>query len=176
MTRVKSIIAHGEKLRQRGHNPLMLWSLSNKDHPLSAEQLKARKYIIDNETIPDEYDIFLFNATAETSINLNTPIDFFIAHNPDETTITQSRGRYRVDIDTLYVQDTKAFEPIPESYLNRPVNRTELKELRAFLHMKKDNGKHEIKVDDMLREFSKHGYNVESGMRNRRQCFIIRKK
>lgn len=49
MKRVKPMIALGEELRQRGHNPLMLWSLSNEEYPLSAEQLKARKYIIDNE-------------------------------------------------------------------------------------------------------------------------------
>ena len=176
MARIKQMKPVGKLLRERGHNPLMLWSLSNKDHPLSAEQLKARKYIIDNERIPDEYDIFLFNATAETSINLDNPIDFFIAHNTSETSVIQSRGRYRNDIDTLYVEDVRGFAPIPESFLNRPVNRTELKELRALLRMKKDKDRHEIKIDDMLREFSNHGYNVEPGMRNRRQCFTIRKK
>ena len=177
MKRVKPMIALGEELRQRGHNPLMLWSLSNEEYPLSAEQLKARKYIIDNEAIPDEYDIFLFNATAETSINLNSQIDFFVAHNTSETSITQSRGRYRIDLDTLYVQDMRSVKPIPDCYLNRPLNRTELKELRALLGMKKDNDKrHEISIDDMLREFSNHGYNVEYGNRNRRDSFIIRKE
>ena len=78
----------------------MLWSLANTDYPLSAEQLRARKFIIENEEVPPQYDIFLFNATAETSINLRNPIDFFIANNPNETSITQSRGRYRVDITT----------------------------------------------------------------------------
>ena len=176
MARIKPIKALGEELRRRGHNPLMLWSLSNKEHPLSAEQLQARKYIIDNEAIPPEYDIFLFNATAETSINLNTPIDFFIAHNTSDTSIIQSRGRYRVDIDTLYVEDLRSVKPIPESYLNRPVNRTELKELRAYLGMKKDKDWHEIGINDMVREFSNYGYNAEPCMWNRRKCFIIRKK
>jgi hypothetical protein len=138
--------------------------------------LKARKYIIENERIPGEYDIFLFNATAETSINLDNPIDFFIAHNTSETSVIQSRGRYRNDIDTLFVEDVRGFAPIPESYLNRPVDRTELKELRALLHMKKDKDRHEISIDEMLREFSNHGYNVEPGMRSRRQCFTIRMK
>lgn len=177
MKRITDIKAIGEKLRERGHNPLMLWSLSNDEHPLSAEQLLARKYIIDKERIPDEYDIFLFNATAETSINLNNEIDFFIAHNTSETSIIQSRGRYRNDIDTLYIEDVRGFAPIPESYLNRPLNRTELKELRTLLRMKKDSVKrHEIRIDDMLREFSNHGYNVDSTTLKRRQAFIIRKE
>ena len=88
MTRVKQMIAVGNRLREEGHNPLMLWSLSNTDYPLSAEQLRARKFIIENEEVPPQYDIFLFNATAETSINLRNPIDFFIAHNPSDTSIT----------------------------------------------------------------------------------------
>lgn len=177
MARIKQMKEVGKILRERGHNPLMLWSLSNAEHPLSAEQLKARKYIIEKERIPDEYDIFLFNATAETSINLDNPIDFFIAHNTSETSVIQSRGRYRNDIDTLYVEDVRGFAPIPDSYLDRPLDRKELAVLRAHLGMKKDSKKrHEISIDDMLREFSNHGYNVEAGMRNRKQCFTIRKK
>ena len=177
MARIKQMKEVGKILRERGHNPLMLWSLSNAEHPLSAEQLNARKYIIEKERIPDEYDIFLFNATAETSINLDNPIDFFIAHNTSETSIIQSRGRYRNDIDTLYVEDVRSFASIPDSYLNRPLDRKELAVLRAHLGMKKDSKKrHEISIDDMLREFSNHGYNVEAGMRNRKQCFTIRKK
>ncbi len=47
----------------------------------------------------------MFNATAETSINIRSHMDFFIAHNTDETTITQSRNRYRGDLDTSYIYD-----------------------------------------------------------------------
>lgn len=177
MKHVQPLYNLGKELQARGHNPLMLWSLNYEKIPLSAEQLSARKYIIEHERVPEEYDIFLFNATAETSINLDNEIDFFIANNTSETSIIQSRGRYRNDIDTLFVEDVRGFAPIPESYLNRPLNRTELKELRSLLRMKKDNEKrHEISIDDMLMEFSNHGYNVDSTMLNRRQAFIIRKE
>ncbi len=176
MKHVKPMRALGEELRKRGFNPLMLWSLSNEEFPLTAEQLDARKYIIENEAIPEEYDIFLFNATAETSINLNDKVDFFIAHNTNSTSVTQSRGRYRSNIDTLFKEDVKGFEPIPDSYLGRPLNRTELKELRDFLGIKKETKRrHDISIDDMLVEFSNHGYNVEQKKRNRRDSFIIQK-
>ena len=165
-------------LRANGHNPLLLWSLKNTDYELSQEQLDARQCLIEHEEVPPQYNIFMFNATAETSINIrpNRKWDFFIANNPNPTVITQSRGRYRNDIDTLYVEDKRAFESIPDSYLDRPVDRTELKELRAHLGMKKDKDWHEIRIDDMLREFSNHGYNVEYSKRNRRDSFIIRRE
>ena len=176
MKRVKPMIQLGAKLRERGFNPLMLWSLNYEETPLSAEQLRARKYIIDNEAVPDEYDIFMFNATAETSINIRSHMDFFIAHNTSDTSITQSRGRYREDLETLYVEDLRGVNSIPDSYLDRWLDRKELKELRSLLGMKKDKDRHEISIDDMLREFSNHGYNVEYSKRNRKDAFIIRKQ
>lgn len=36
--------------------------------------------------------------------------------------------------------------------------------------------KHSASIDDMLREFSNHGYNVEYSKRNRKDAFIIRKQ
>lgn len=176
MTRVKQMIAVGNRLREQGHNPLMLWSLANTDYPLSAEQLRARKFIIENEAVPDEYDIFLFNATAETSINLRNPIDFFIANNPNETSITQSRGRYRVDIDTLFIYDTQGSVIVPDAYLNRNLTRKELGELREQLHLKKDAKGHQISIDDMLDQFKDCGYNVDYQKVKRKDTFVIRLK
>ncbi len=176
MKHVKPMIALGAKLRERGFHPLMLWSLNYEDAPLSAEQLRARKYIIDNEAVPDEYDIFMFNATAETSINIYSHMDFFIAHNTSATNIIQSRGRYRNNLETFYVEDVRGVTDIPESYLGKPLDRKELKEMRALLGIKKDKDRHEISIDDMLLEFSNHGYNVEYSKRNRKDCFVIQKQ
>jgi len=174
---VMDLITLGDKFRARGFNPLMLWSLSYEKQPLTTEQLKARKYIIDNEAVPDEYDIFLFNATAETSINLYSHMDFFIAHSTGETSIEQSRGRYRGDLQTLFIRDMRSIRPIPDHFLNVPRDRTELKGLRDYLGIKKDNDKrHEISIDDMLREISKNGYNVEPIRKNQKDYFIIRKE
>ena len=41
-------------LRARGFNPLLIWSLSNEKHIMTAEQLIARQYIIENEAVPEE--------------------------------------------------------------------------------------------------------------------------
>ena len=100
---VQPMLRFGDILRERGFNPLLLWSLSYEKKQMDAAQFAARQYIIEHEAVPDEYDVFLFNATAETSINIRSHMDFFIAHDTGETHITQSRGRYRGNLDTLYI-------------------------------------------------------------------------
>lgn len=176
---IQPIIKAGDFLRARGFNPLMLWSTENKDHPLSKEQLDAREYLIEKEAIPEEYDVFLFNATAETSINIkpdNGPKwDFFIAHNTDETTITQSRGRYRGNLDTLYVYDRNGAIIVPIEFMNRNLNNNNMKELRDRLALKKDRKGHAPSIDAMVVLLNDNGYNCEVFWLDRKKTFRITK-
>lgn len=183
--RVEDIKAYGEILRARGFNPLLIWSDKNKDHIMSAEQLWARQYIIENEAVPDEYDVFLFNATAETSINIRSHMDFFIAHNTGDTHITQSRGRYRADLDTLYVWDRNSpyVVTVPNEFLDKVLFREDLKELRSRLNLVKDESGHEVSYDNMLRIITDCGYTCEQGTgkgatkkERRRKYYILRKE
>jgi len=179
---IKPLKKAEEFLRARGHNPLMLWSLSNEDHPLSEEQLKAREFLITEERIPPEYDIFLFNATAETSINIRPSKekdfrwDFFIAHNANETSITQSRGRYRGDLDALYVYDKSGAVIVPDDCLNRNLSYHDMVQLSKRLDLKKDKKrKHSLSVPDMVILLNDSGYNCEVKWVNRRKTFVITK-
>lgn len=72
---------------------------------MTEEQYAARDYILQKEEIPPQYDLFIFNASCETSINIRGQVDYFIAHTTKPTSITQARGRYRGDLETLYVFD-----------------------------------------------------------------------
>ena len=87
---------------------------------MTEEQYAARAYILQNEEIPTQYDLFIFNGSCETSINIRGHVDYFIAHTTMPTHITQSRGRYRGDLETLYVFDHDCAEPItvPEEFLD----------------------------------------------------------
>lgn len=166
-----------EILRGRGFNPLMIWSLDYKE-PMNAEQLAARAYIIENEAVPEEYDVFLFNATAETSINIRSHMDFFIAHETGDTHITQSRGRYRGDLETLYVYDRNSSYAVvvPDEFLDRVLFREDLKELRARLDMVKNENGGDFSCDHMLRVFTDCGYICENCYVKRRKAYIIRRK
>lgn len=174
---ITPLVRYADILRDRGFHPLMLWSTTNSAHPLDASQLAARQYIIENESVPDEYNVFLFNATAETSINIRSHMDFFIAHDTNQTPIAQSRGRYRGDLETLYIFDRNSpyAVSVPDEYLNRTLFRKDLSELRNCLNLVKDKKGHLPSIDDMLRIISSSGYVYEQGIKNRKQTFTIRK-
>ncbi len=167
---------YGDILRERGFNPLMLWS-KNYEKPLSDKQREALQYIIENEKVPEEYDVFLFNATAETSINIRSHMDFFIAHNKEETHITQSRGRYRGDLDTLYIYkpDSNDGIVVPDEFLNRMLFREDMNQLREFLDIKKDKHGHQLSLPDLVSKLFDCGYSIEKGKQKRRDYWIITK-
>ena len=173
---VHTLRKYGEMLQDRGFHPLILWS-KNYEISLNAEQLAAWKHIIEHEEIPEEYDVFLFNATAETSINIRSHMDFFIAHNTGETHVTQSRGRYRGDLDRLFLYDPSGpcAIVVPDSFLNRPLFRKDLKELRDYLKLPKDAKGHPPSIDNMLRQISDNNYSYEEGIHQRKKIIVIRK-
>ena len=124
-----------------GHKPICVWSLSNADHPMTEEQLAAREYILEHEELPPQYDLFIFNGSCETSINIRGHVDYFIAHTANPTSLTQARGRYRGDLDTLYLYDKEKGEIIvPDDYLDVRLSTGQKHELRAKLGIKDAKG------------------------------------
>lgn len=176
---VQPIIRAGKILKARGFNPLMLWSTDYEKTPLTKEQLDARQFLIENERIPPEYDIFLFNATAETSINIRPSEendfrwDFFIAQATDDTRLTQSRGRYRGDLDALYVYDKSGTVIVPEEYLYRDLTNKEMGALRDRLGLKKDKKGHPLSIEDMVVLLNDNEYNCEVKWVKRKKVFTI---
>lgn len=143
VSRVNQMLQFETLARECGRRPICVWSLSNKDHPMTEEQLRVREYILDREAVPEEYDLFIFNASCETAINIRSCTDFFIAHNTNPTHIEQARGRYRRDIDTLYVLDTEnGCISVPDEYLNHPLFKEEKDALRAHIGIKNNKGRY----------------------------------
>ena len=176
---VQQMCDYGNILRERGFNPLLIWSLNYKKKQMNAAQLAARQYIIEKEAVPDEYDVFLFNATAETSINIYSHMDFFIAHNTEKTHIDQSRGRYRGDLETLYIYDRENGGAIvvPDEFMNRPLFMKDQELLRDFLDIRKnDSHSHILSVNDTLSRIDDCGYICERTTKNRKKCVIIHKE
>ena len=158
---------------------MMLWSMDYEKVPLDERQLEARQFLIENERIPPEYDIFLFNATAETSINIrpdekyNFKWDFFIANDPNEASTTQARGRYRGDLETFYLFDRNGAVRVPSEYLNRNLSNKEMVQLRDKLRLKKDKKGHPLPVDDMVIQLRNCGYDCKVFDLNRKKTFKI---
>ncbi len=159
-----------------GHKPICVWSLTNTDHPMTEEQLAARQYILKHEELPPQYDLFIFNGSCETSINIRGHIDYFIAHTANLTSLTQARGRYRGDLDLLYVYDKEKGEIIvPEEFLDIQLFTDNKRELRARLGLKDEKG-HPIPYGKLEVRLKDCGYTIESGRKDNSRFIIIRKE
>ena len=84
-------------------NVEMIWSRNNDRYTLSSRQHEIWNSILNQSKIPDETDILMFNASCQTGVNINTLVDFMVADEWDEDTITQARGRIRNDLPLLFL-------------------------------------------------------------------------
>jgi hypothetical protein len=108
-------------LQSKLHNAAVLVSQQNKYH-FTKQMEKLRQYIIDNETLPDEFDYLLDDGTVEKrkldilittstlregfNLRANSGVKNVICCFSDELHITQFMGRCRFDIDNLVVAET----------------------------------------------------------------------
>lgn len=144
--------------REKGRNPISIWSMSNIEHPMSSQQEYVRERILEEEAIPSEYDLFIFNASAETAINIRSEIDFVIVNNSNRTHIKQARGRVRHDIETLYVpQGLNVSICLDEKYLDHPLTKQEKIAMRLSTGLKDSHGK-PLPYDQLKERLINMGY------------------
>lgn len=135
-----------ETLRKRGINTAMLFSDGSKDHKMSDEQRRIARILTEEERIPDEVQVLLINAAYETGLNIRpekSRLEYIVVHNTSEEVQIQARGRYRGDLDALYLKGEH--HRIPEEtlapYLSRELIASETKELAKKLAFKDDRGR-----------------------------------
>ena len=130
-----------EKMSMRGFHPICIWSTNNKGHEWSEEQQRVRDYLLEKERIPEEYNALIINASCGTSINIYGDIDYMLIHSSDQDIITQVRGRYRSDLNTLYLHKRDAMLLMPEEYLNRRLFKKDKDSLCKRLNLKNEKGR-----------------------------------
>lgn len=101
-----------EYCRARGIRCEGIWSLNNKEHPMTDEQVAIRDKLIGDGEFPDRIDVFFINKSMCTSVNINTKVSKVIAYTSNRQDQIQARGRIRSDIDKFYVfQDASIIDP-----------------------------------------------------------------
>ena len=120
--------------------------------------------------------MFIFNASCETSINIRGHMDYFIAHTTIPTNITQSRGRYRGDLETLYLFERDTDEPliVPDEFLDIQLFEEDKRKLRFYFSIKDKKG-HYLSYDKQWSRIEASGYDVDYGRINNRHYVVIRK-
>lgn len=151
-------------LNNRGIKTGSFWSLSNTDHPMTNEQKKLREYVIDNAEIPDDIDVLFINKSCETSVNIFSHIDFMIIHTSDADTRVQARGRYRDDLDRLYLYSADAYYDekiiVPDEWLNKRLRKSDVDELIKSLNIK-DESRHLVKKPTFIKWLKDDDYEVQ---------------
>lgn len=148
---IKQVNEIVEQLRSRGIRAMGIWSLHAKDFPMDKEQREVRDHLIKTESYPDDLQVLVINAAYETGININpskTKLEYVIVNNSNQEVITQARGRYRGDIETLYKRASggdgveRYIDPdIVEPYLGIKLYRKAKDKLRQELGFKDDHGR-----------------------------------
>ena len=109
-----------EEAKQQGLSPIAIWSVRNKEHPMTVEQTIARRIILDTYTIPSRYNFLIINASAETSIKIKSPVDYVVVHSSNVDTQIQVRGRVNSDLKRIYLPATDDTPiVVPEEYLGK---------------------------------------------------------
>lgn len=160
ITRMKYI---HEVLSQLGIPSICIWSINNLVHPMGEEQLAAREYIIKKEKLPPYYNVVIINDSCGTCINIEGDIDYMIIHHQEDDTRTQVRGRYRDDLDKLYLLDhKKALEnlQVPEEYMDKWLSKQDRSELCIRLGLR-DNQNRLVGWTTTKKKIAAAGYLIE---------------
>lgn len=174
-----SLIAETKKyldfVMKRGFSANAIWSCHNKDHPMTEEQKKLRSYIIEEQRLPDDLEVLFINKSCETSINIFGNINAMYIHCGDEDVVAQARGRFRGNLERLYVykQDIETVE-IPDEFLNVPLFAQDKERLSHTLNIINKGGRL-YKWNTIKSMLANSGYKLkETRKEGRRVCVITK--
>lgn len=171
VTKIKEFWAEAEKL---GFKTIAIWSIRNKEHKMTKEQLNVRNYILDNSALPPEYNLFIINASSETSINIFGQVDYIIIHTQEKEAQIQVRGRYRGDLDRLYVLDYKSLPTVPDKFMGRKLFQDDKKSLCNELCLRDEN-KRVLGWNKTKERLLNASYIITEGRENNKRFAIITK-
>ena len=160
-----------EIFHQRSIKAIAIWSEKNQEKPMNEEQLRARQYILSNKELPPEYGAVIINASSETSISLYGHIDTVIVHTQENEAQIQVRGRYRKDLDTLYILDYGAIS-FPPEFLERKLFEEDKRELSRLLGLRDKNSRL-VGWNTVKKKLLEQGFTIKDGREKNRRYSII---
>ena len=138
MEHVKPMIEFEAFAKELGFSPISLWSTANTDHKMSEEQIKARESVVKDSAIPSQYNLLIINKSSETSIKIESHVDYMIINNSSWDTQVQVKGRVSNDLETLYLPaEDNMVIVVPERFLNKLLNTAQKEELCEALNIRR---------------------------------------
>lgn len=169
---VTAMIDFWNRAKEKGFRAIAIWSTNNTENPMTEEQLQAREYILTQQQLPPQYDMVIINASSETSINIYGTVNYIVVHSQQEETRTQVRGRYRKDLEKLYLLDYSGTVSVPAHYLNRKLFKEEKENLCRALNLRDKNSRL-LKWPSIKERLSESGYTVSEKRENNKRYAVL---
>ena len=159
--RIAQMIKCANILTKRGIRAVAIWSPHNQEWCMDKQQHAVRDHIIEHAAIPDDVDILLINKSCETSINIESHIDYVVVHSSQEDVQRQAIGRYRNDLDLVYLFDPEIRDDIfiPDEMMNIPLYKEDIDAYIKELDIRDEHG-HIMKQPTFLKHITAWGYEV----------------
>lgn len=140
--RVRNQIAYADFAKELGFSPICIWSLNNQDHPMNDEQLEARRSIVEEAEIPQQYNLLIINKASETSIKIRSPVHYMIICDSSNEIQIQVKGRVSNDLDALYLPLREYCDlVVPDRFLNVALSSDDKHELLEALNIRNEQGR-----------------------------------
>lgn len=155
-----------EMCENRNLIPVCIWSRNNENNVMDEEQLRIRKYLLNNGSLPDPYNVLIINRALETGINItDQDMKLAIVNTTNITQQIQVRGRIRHDIDLLVVRTNEQKLPeirvkLNDKYLNVELSKDQMEKIIVELNLKSIRNKY-ITVTKFREILLKSGYHVK---------------
>lgn len=159
---------------EKGFRAIAIWSVNNSDHPMTEEQHRVRNHILHKAELPPEYNLFVINASSETSINIFGKVDYIIIHTEEEEAQVQVRGRYRNDLKSLYVLDYDAVPVVPPEFMGIKLFKEDKERLCQVLNRRNKYDK-SLKWTSVKSTLIENGYTLTEGRQKNLRFAIITK-
>jgi len=160
------------------HKGIAIWSIHNTDFPMNQDQLKVREHLKINKKLPEDVDILIINKSYETGINIiDEEVKQMIIHTREEDTITQVRGRLRIDLPKLCLLQSNSNTDdliIGKEFIQKKLFSKEKEELSNELKIQK-NGRF-LKWRGIKKILEEQGWKITEGQTRKGRYSIIEYK
>ena len=171
--RISTMIDIENMAKEMGFKPICVWSIANKDHPMTEEQLSVRDSVLKNFAIPEAYNLLIINSSSETSLKIKTRVDYVIVNSTNDDTQVQVRGRVNSDLKCLYLLNDGT-EPIvlSDEYIGVPLFVDDKSKLCDFVNLK-DPYNVKYKWNTVKSVLLDCGYLITDGRKDNKRYSII---
>lgn len=132
---------------EEGFTAQAYWSTNNDDKKMTEEQIAEAQEMINNERLPDKYDVVIINSALQEGWDLKDErVKLAIMNTVNETEFTQALGRIRKNVDVLVYkvgpqEEVDFYVDFPSELLGKPLDTDKREELRKEFDLRDRQGR-----------------------------------